>query len=301
MAAITVIGGINIDIEGAPYGRLIGADSNPGKVSIAFGGVGRNIVENVARMGGDCGMVSRTGTDAMGMSAKQSLQNLGVDVSGIESVPEEETGMYLSILNEKNDMALAICGMDIVERITPEYLETWIGRINQSKIVCVDCNLSEAAIAYLAENVKVPMFLDPVSVTKAERVKGYVHYFHTVKPNRLEAEILTGISITDDISLRKAAAWFMERGVKRVFISLGERGAYYKDAYEEGIVGTRLVELKSATGAGDAFSAAILMGHVLGRSAKETAQMGIACSSIAMEAKTAVNPQMSMEEVEKRL
>lgn len=301
MAAITVIGGINIDIEGAPYGTLIGADSNPGRVSVAFGGVGRNIAENVCRMGGDCAMVSRTGTDVMGMGAKQALQALGADVCAIESVPGEETGMYLSILNEKNDMALAICGMDIVERITPAYLAKWIDRVNASKIVCVDCNLSEEAIAYLTDHVTAPMFLDPVSVTKAERVKKYVHRFHTVKPNRLEAEVLTGIPITDDTSLRKAAAWFMERGVKRVFISLGERGAYYKDEQEEGIVGTRLVELKSATGAGDAFSAAILMGYVLNCSAEETARMGIACASIAMEAKTAVNPQMSMEEVKKRL
>lgn len=301
MADITVIGGINIDIEGNPYEALIPADSNPGKVSIAFGGVGRNIVENAARMGAGCAMVSRIGTDPMGLSAKKLLGELGVDTGGIASDDEEDTGMYLSILDENNDMALAICNMDIVEHITPEYLAQHIEKINRSKIVCVDCNLSEEAIAYLAEHVKAPMFLDPVSVTKAERAAAHIAAFHTVKPNRIEAEILTGIAITDDSSLQAAGQWFLDRGVKRVFISLGQRGAYYRDEHEEGIVGTRLVKLISATGAGDAFSAGILMGHVLDYTAEETARMGIACASIALEAKTAVNPAMCLDEVLARM
>lgn len=121
MAAITVVGGINIDIEGSPYGTLIMADSNPGKVSQAFGGVGRNIVENIARMGGDAAMLSLTGNDFMGISAREQLENLGVDVHNIFPVDGENTGMYLSILNDKNDMEIAICNMVILEKITPGF------------------------------------------------------------------------------------------------------------------------------------------------------------------------------------
>lgn len=87
MAAITVVGGINIDIEGRPDDALIRADSNPGKVSVSVGGVGRNIVENIARLGGDAAMISLTGDDVMGQNAKAQLAALGVDVSGIQNVP----------------------------------------------------------------------------------------------------------------------------------------------------------------------------------------------------------------------
>ncbi len=139
MAAITVVGGINIDIEGRPDDSLVRADSNPGKVSVSVGGVGRNIVENIARLGGDVAMISLTGDDVMGQNAKAQLAALGVDVSGIQNVP------------------------------------------------------------------------------------------------------------------------------------------------------------------GDAFSAAILMGHVSGLSAEETAKMGIACASLAMEAQTAVNPAISMKAVRARM
>ncbi len=301
MAAITVVGGINIDIEGSPYGTLIMADSNPGKVSQAFGGVGRNIVENIARMGGDAAMLSLTGNDFMGISAREQLENLGVDVHNIFPVDGENTGMYLSILNDKNDMEIAICNMDILEKITPAFLADKMEDLNSSKVVGVDCNLMPETLDYITRECRAPLFLDPVSVSKADRVKPMIGRFHTIKPNRIEAELLSGIKITDDTSLASAGDWFCRQGVKRVFISLGENGAYYKSEDEEGIVGTKPVRLLSATGAGDAFSAAILMGHVMGLTAKETAQMGIACSSIAMEAKTAVNPQMSMEEIRKRI
>lgn len=77
MAEITVVGGINIDIEGIPYQPLRTADSNPGIVNQSFGGVGRNIVENIARMGGDAAMLSLTGDDFMGESARKQLESLG--------------------------------------------------------------------------------------------------------------------------------------------------------------------------------------------------------------------------------
>ena len=301
MAEIIIVGGINIDIEGSPYAALRPADSNPGKVGISYGGVGRNIVENIARLGGDVGMVSLTGQDAMGLDAKKHLADLGVDVRYIEQVPGESTGMYLSILNDRNDMELAICNMDIFKRMTPEFLEERLECLSQAKIVGVDCNLDGEALDYITRTSTVPLFLEPVSASKAERVKDMIGRFHTIKPNRIEAEMLSGIQIDSDEALREAGQWFFDQGVKRVFISLGERGAYYKDEFGEGIVEPTLVELVSATGAGDAFSAAILYGHVKGMSAREITEMGMACSSIAVQTKTAVNPEMSMEKVRERM
>lgn len=293
MAAVTVVGGINIDIEGRPYRSLIPADSNPGKVSVSAGGVGRNIVENIARLGGDAAMIALTGDDAMGRDAKNRLANLGVDVSGIINVPGENTGMYLSILNDRNDMELAVCNMDILERMTPEFLEERMDILSASQITGVDCNLQAGALEYLTGRLHTPLFLDPVSASKAARVKPFIGRFHTIKPNRIEAELLSGIRITDEHSLAEAGTWFLRQGVRRVFITLGEKGAYYRTAEEEGIIGTCPVKIRSATGAGDAFSAAILLGHVKGMSAEETARMGIACASLAMEAQTPVNPELS--------
>lgn len=301
MAEITVIGGINIDIEGSPRRALVAEDSNPGDISISLGGVGRNIVENIARLGGDVAMVSLTGDDFLGTNARNQLQDLGVDVSDIVHIAGCNTGMYLSILNEDNDMALAICNMDILEQITPAFLKDKLEKLSGAKIVAADCNLDFETLDYITSQLQVPLFLDPVSASKAERVKPIIGRFHTIKPNRIEAELLSGIKIVDDASLRQAGAWFCGQGVNRVFISLGDGGVYYRDDQEEGVIGTGPVQIVSATGAGDAFSAAILMGHIKGLPASETARMGIACSAITLEERSAVNQSISWEKVIRRM
>lgn len=301
MADITVIGGINIDIEGCPRKPLVPSDSNPGDISISYGGVGRNIVENVARLGGNVAMISLTGDDFLGKNARDHLAGLGVDVSGIVHRSGCNTGMYLSILDHENDMALAICNMDILEHITAGFLADKLERLASSKVVAVDCNLDAETLDYITSELQVPLFLDPVSASKAGRVKPMIGRFHTIKPNRIEAELLSGIKIVDDQSLKRAGAWFCQQGVERVFISLGQDGAYYRDQEGEGIVRTSPVKIVSATGAGDAFSAAILMGHVKGLSAEETARLGIACASLALEVKTAVNPALSIAIAQKRM
>jgi len=300
MADIVLIGGINIDIEGSPYGALRQADSNPGRVELSYGGVGRNIVENIARLGGSVGLVSLTGQDAMGIDAKKYLTALGVETDYIEHIAGESTGMYLSILNEQKDMELAICNMDIFHRITPEFLRKRLTYLEQAKIVGVDCNLDEAALDYITTCLPIPLFLEPVSASKAARVKSIIGRFHTIKPNRMEAEMLCGIKIDDLESLQRAGHWFCTQGVKRVFISLGAEGAYYKDAYEEGIVSPEATKVVSATGAGDAFSAAILYGYVNGYTTREIAELGMVCSAIAVETKAAVNSAMSLEETKRR-
>ena len=301
MADITVIGGINIDIEGCPRKALLPSDSNPGDIAISFGGVGRNIVENGARLGADVGLISLTGDDFLGNNARDHLAGLGVDVTGIVHVNDCNTGMYLSILNQENDMAVAICNMDILERVTPAFLEDKLDQLSSSRIVGLDCNLDFETLDYITSRLHVPLFLDPVSASKAERVKPIIGRFHTIKPNRIEAELLSGIKIENDESLTRIGAWFCEQGVKRVFISSGDKGAYYRDEGGEGIVGTSPVEIVSATGAGDAFSAAILVGHIKGLDAEETARLGIACASIALEVKTAVNPAICWQEAISRM
>ena len=184
MADITVIGGINIDIEGSPFNKLRREDSNPGRISLSYGGVGRNITENIARIGGDVAMVSVIGEDQMGRGAKEELQELGVDVSGVEILAGRNSAMYLSILNEDKDMELAISDMDIVNVITPRFLDKHRELLLGSKAVALDTNLSEETLEYAADILeKTPLFLDPVSVTKAVKARKIIGKFECIKPN----------------------------------------------------------------------------------------------------------------------
>lgn len=296
MSDVSIIGGITADIEGNPYKQLIQGDSNPGKISMSYGGVGRNITENLARMGTGVNFISAAGDDFAGRGAVRELSDIGVNVENIRLMPEENTAVYMSILNLMGDMELALCNMDILERISIDFIDSAYESIKHSEMVGIDTNLTEETLDYATKKLKdIPIFLDPVSVTKAERARKIVGRFHTIKPNRMEAEILSGLSILNGEELEEAGRWFLGQGVKRVFITLGAGGVFYCDERESGIIRPEPAEIVSATGAGDAFSAAIIYSYLKGFDLKTTAETGMAAALIAMGSKSAVNRQMSEE------
>lgn len=302
MADITVIGGINIDIEGRPYEALRREDSNPGRISLSYGGVGRNITENAARMGGKTAMVSVIGGDHMGLGAKEHLKSLGVDVSKIDVKTDATSAIYLSILNNKSDMEVAISDMDVVKFIVPEFLEKNADFILSSKAVALDGNLEKETIEYIAERFsEIPLFFDPVSASKAARAADVIGAFTCIKPNIMEAEILLGMEINTEDDLRLAGQRFIDKGIEKVFITLNKDGVYYKDKNEEGLIKPGHVKINSATGAGDSFSAAILMGMISGKSVKEIAKYGMAAAQITMESSHAVSEYMNIDEIERRI
>lgn len=303
MAKITVVGGINIDIEGSPFEKLKYHDSNPGRINLAFGGVGRNIAENAARLGGDVAMVSVIGDDQMGKAAKMELEDLGVDTSCIRTLQGRNSAMYLSILDDMKDMELALCDMDIIEAITPAFLEDYRDFIAGSGIIALDGNLSEELLCCCVEMFRgIPVFFDPVSSAKAVKARNCLGGFDSIKPNIIEAEILTGITIDGDEDVRRAADRLLEKGVKRVFITLNRDGVYYRDSESEGFIRPAdNLKIVSATGAGDSFSATILLGSVQQRKTDEIARMGMAAASIAMESGGAVNREMNLKELLRRI
>lgn len=295
---IKVIGGINVDIEGTPYEELQYQDSNPGSISINFGGVGRNVVENIARLGGDVGMISVAGDDFAGREAVLQLEKLGVDISGIKLIENKTTAMYISILNKDNDMEIAMCDMNIIESIDESFIDESLDNSEDFGILAVDCNFTEKVLRYICDKVddKI-LFLDPVSAAKAVRAKDIIGKFDIIKPNRFEAEVLTGISILNDEDLHEAGNIFLEKGVKEIYITLNKQGVYYRTKETEGIIKPKYTKLISATGAGDSFSGAILLGKAKGLNSEQISEFGITVAGISMESKSAVNHNLTYAEV----
>jgi pseudouridine kinase len=304
MSEIIIIGGITADIEGHPYGMLVYEDSNPGTISINFGGVGRNITENLGRMEAPVSFFSVAGDDLVGKTAIRELADLGVDVSGVKLLPGENTAMYISILNLMGDMELALSNMDALERISSELIDEAALAADKAKIVALDTNLTEETLGYAIERMgNKPLFLDPVSTAKAERAKKHIGKFHTIKPNRAEAEILLDMEIRDPKALEEAGKAFIEKGVKRVFISLSAGGVYFTDGVDSGFhksLGSPLGD-GSATGAGDAFSAGLIYSFIKGYDNEKTLKFSLGSAFMAMEAKAAVNPRISLSEIERRM
>ena len=298
---VTVVGGVNVDIGGRPEAALVARDSNPGAVHSSLGGVGRNIAHNMALLGLDTRLLTAFGDDLNAQKLAASCGELGIDISQSPVIPGGRTSTYLFINDERGDMALAVSDMEIYRHLTPQALAQRHKLLDASQVVVIDTNIPEESIAWLAENCAAPLFADPVSTAKAVKLKPVLGKLHTLKPNRLEAELLSGVPITGEASLNKAADALLETGLRRVFISLGADGVFAADHSGRVQLPCLPAELVNATGCGDAFMAAIAWAYLRGTDLADTARAGLASSSIAMESKETINPAMSEEALESRL
>ncbi len=296
-----VCGGVNIDIGAHSFAPLRAKDSNPGKVELSLGGVGRNIAHNMRLLGVPTYLLTAVGGDSRARQVEESCQALGIDLSHALRVSDGRTSTYVFVGDSDGDMAIAVSDMEICEKLTPDYFASQLDLLNGAAAVVVDANLPRASIAFITEHCTAPVFIDPVSTVKAEKLRGLLGRVHTLKPNRIEAELLSGVTITDDESLRQAAQALLDQGVQRVFLSLGGDGVLAAQQDEMQRVPICRAEMRNATGAGDAMMAALVWSFFSGRSLTESAASGTAAAAIAVESEETINPAMSAEAVEKRL
>lgn len=299
---VCVIGGSNIDIQGFPKSKLIMHDSNPGKVKISLGGVGRNIAENLARLGVETRLISVVGDDPYGYKILEEARSIGLDVSECLVLKGETTSTYLSVLDETSDMAVAISHMDTIDRMTSAYIRSKRQIIENASLVILDTNLPFDVIETLVTTFrKTDFFLDTVSTTKAAKVKSLIGKFHTIKPNRIEAEILSGIKIESESDMKKATDKLHEFGVKRIFISLGAEGVFVSDQGKSAHYTPPPVKMINATGAGDAFMAGLAYAYVHDKDTKESSTIAMAAAAIALSHEDTINPSLSQDTLNEKL
>lgn len=296
-----VVGGVNVDIGGKPFAPPVAADSNPGIVSVSLGGVGRNIAHNLSLMGTDVRLLTAYGDDIHGHRVAASCSELGIDLSHARRISGGTTSTYLYLMDEQGEMVLAVSDMEICKKITPTYLSAHLGLLQNAQVIICDANIPEESLIYLAENCAVPLFCDPVSTVKAEKLRPILHKIHTLKPNRLEAELLSGVTIQSEADLHRAADALTEKGVHRIFLSLGAEGVFAVMGKER----LRLLNLPghmvNTTGCGDAFMAALVWAYLEGMDLRQTALAGLAAGSIAMESQQTINPMLSALALKSRM
>lgn len=298
---VTIVGGANMDISGTPAGPLLMKDSNPGKITISRGGVGRNIAENLCRLGVGTELITVLGDDLYGQELMRSCRELGMGVSHTLVAAGESTSTYLCVNDEKGDMEVAVNEMDLYRLLTPEYLETKLPVINRGKLLLLDANLTQEAIVFLAENCTVPIIAEPVSAAKTKKLLPVLDRIYAIKPNRLELSALTGIPVNSEESLVTAARVLIEKGVGEVYISLGEKGVLAANQ-----AGTRRFpslpcQVVNTTGCGDAFVAGAAWAAVKEMSFENKAVAGLAASAICAETVGANSVGLKEEALENRM
>lgn len=297
------VGAANIDLHAKSREAVVLRDSNPSIMRISAGGVSRNVCENLARLGADARLITAVGDEPLGSRIRADSELAGVDMSNIYTVEGGMSSTYISILDETGDMAAAFSDMRVLEQLPEWFLRQKTPLINGARLVTCDPSLPRARMEQLLDIAKVPVYLDPVSTSYARCVKDIIGRFDTVKPNLLEAEILSGMKITSQDDLAKACEILIGRGVRRVFVSLGADGCFYMDADKKQIR-RRLKppeKIANATGGGDAFMAGVIFMSLRGASAEDTVEFALAAGTAAVMSPDTINPDISEKYVNKIL
>ena len=222
------VGGANIDLCGRSYAAIAPRDSNPGEIEISAGGVTRNICDNLARLGADVKLVSAIGDDLFGELICRESAAAGIDLSHVYRAEGRKSSMYLAILDESGDMHVALSDMHVLQTMPLEYLEREKALIANAAVVttdpCMQPERFERVLSYCRPGQIV--CVDPVSTAYARTLIPYLGRIHTLKPNRLELEILAGRPVETDAQLEGACEALLKKGVQRVFVSLGAEGCF---------------------------------------------------------------------------
>ncbi|MCW2765825.1 MAG: PfkB domain protein, partial [Nocardioides sp.] len=295
---VVVIGGANMDVKARSARTAVPATSNPGTASMTAGGVGRNIAENLARLGTRTHLVAAVGSDGLGDQVLAATSGAGVHVEHVRR-SARATGTYTAILDADGELVVAVADMTATDELSPEHVSAARDLIATAGLVVLDGNLAPATLALaldLATAAGVRVLLEPVSVPKATALAHLVEPgrpLFAITPNRDELTALTGLPSRTERQLRSAARSLHDRGVAYVWVRLGARGSLLSGAGEQVHLDATPADVVDVTGAGDAMLAAFCHALLAGDGPQEAASYAHAAAAVTIASAHTVRPDLT--------
>jgi pseudouridine kinase len=262
----------------------------------SFGGVARNVAENLARLGVDIGFVSIVGDDETGRALMRHLSDLGADVSQIVTTTERPTAEYAAILGVENELVLGIADMEVFDLFSPAHLDRLWPHLASAAWVFLDCNMPAATIeALLArkDGARFKLAVDTVSTPKAARLPKDLSGVDLLFTNFDEANTLLGLSGDARLQPSHAAEALRASGVGEVIVTMGAQGYAVSTAAGTQIMQPVLAHPVDVTGAGDAMIAGTLYRVLAGEPLPTAARTGALLASLTTESEASVRPDLS--------
>ena len=259
MNKVTVIGSINLDRtirvkEMAKPGETIHAS----EVFSAGGGKGANQAVAAKRSGAKTAFIGAVGNDDAGKTMRELLGYEEIQLDGIAELDKVATGQAYIVVDEKGENSIMIhAGAN--GKITPEHVVEHADLIKESDFVIAqfESDLASTIKAFeVAHQAGVKTILNPAPAMRTVPEE-LLKTTDVIAPNETETEILTGIKVVDEESMRKAAAKLHALGNKVVLITIGSKGSFYSMDGQSGIVPAFKVKAVDTTAAGDTFIGAL--------------------------------------------
>ncbi|MDO4500931.1 MAG: carbohydrate kinase family protein [Erysipelotrichaceae bacterium] len=298
------IGAANVDVYGTSEMKIRLHYDHPSIIKTGVGGVTRNILENISRLGVRAKLLSAIGDDIYGDLVREKSCEAGIDMDHIKLVKGGRTSIFMQVMDSNNDMHIALCDMSINKNINTAYIKKNASIIKNAAAVILDPSLPNDVLEYILDNfTEVPIFVDPISDNYAKKIKPYLSKFYCLKPNKTELATLANMKIETDEDLIKAYKRVIKKGVKKLYVSLGKGGCLYTNDDGE-IVRAQLKPVENmvnASGAGDSFFATIIYGTVKGFKEESIVNYAMAAGIATIGVKETINPKLSIAYLDKVL
>ena len=299
---IAVIGGAVLDRKYHARHELIMGTSNPVEGHRNFGGVARNVAENLARLGATVSFVSAVGDDLSGRELLAHLRALGVDVSQVIVARGHATAEYAAILDPRNELAIGVADMAIFDLLAPEVLDRIWPHLASADWVFADCNLPAATLAALIarrQEAKFRLAVNTVSSPKAVRLPKDLSGVDVLFTNLDEANaMIGGLDAPASATPVEAAAALRDAGTAAVLVTMGAEGYAMADAGGARMRPAVPAQPVDITGAGDSMVAGTLSRLLSGASLDEAARTGALVAALTIESPFSVHPGLSQALVE---
>ena len=297
---VICIGGAAVDRKYRALSSLRSATSNPVASERSFGGVARNVAENMARLGAQVSLVSILGDDENGREMLDDLKRLGIDTRHMASSETHSTAEYVAVLQPDGELAMGLADMAIFDEFGPALLQRMESDFGSGWIFA-DCNLPAETLHHivdLSRRKPLTLAIDAVSTPKVMRLAADLSGIGLLLLNLDEARAFLDQS---DASPEAAAAALLERGAERIVLTLGDKGLVAADGAGIRRIGSLSAQIVDATGAGDALIAATLVGLMGGHDLHEAARLGTAAAALTVESGASVRPDLSLALLETTL
>lgn len=283
MSKIVVLGSSNTDLVvraermPQPGETLLGE-----RFMMTAGGKGANQAVAIARLGGDVTFIAKVGRDMFGDKAVENYEREGIDTRTILRDDEAPSGIALITVDAKAENSIVVAG-GANNNLSTADIETLRAEIESAQYLLMQLETPVEAVAYAAAiarkaGVKVILNPAPAAELPAELLEG----LYMITPNRTEAQMLTGIGITDRESAERAAKALVAKGIANVVVTLGSQGALTFDGERFDHIPALKVAAVDTTAAGDTFNGAMCVALAEGRPLADAVRFASRASAIAV-------------------
>lgn len=283
---IFCIGAANVDYKLIIENKVIMETSNPAQRITTYGGVARNIAENLARLEEEVALMTKVGNDLEGTNVVKDASPI-MHIFATDRDQIFNTGTYFAVLDESRNLVLGLADMKICDTMDGDWITSHEEHIKKADIIVCDTNVQKSAIEKLQNIKDRKIILIGVSVAKTAHIPDQLKNIYLAILNKDEA---TAYSQCDKFEFKSVCDKLKKKGLDRCIITMGKDGCiFYEEKISPVVLSAEMInDVIDVTGAGDSFSAGVIHGISKNESLETACKYGMKMAQLNLKSDESV-------------